>query len=62
MSDSTKKPTVGFVITNPFTGQLFKKTPDGISLEDKVFAKKEELEQFVDEHWGNPVFMAEVKK
>ena len=54
-------PKVGFVITHPLTGKPMKKTPDGISLDDKVFSTKEELELFVQQHWQNAVFCAEVK-
>jgi len=54
-------PKVGFVITNPLTGKPMKQTPDGLSLDDKVFPTKEELELFVQQHWQNAVFCAEVK-
>lgn len=60
MSNENKLST-GFVITNPLTGLPIKNTPNGISLEGKVFSTKEELEKFVDEHWDNPVFTADVK-
>jgi hypothetical protein len=54
-------PKVGFVITNPLTGNPMKQTPDGISLDDKVFSTKEDLELFVQQHWQNAVICAEVK-
>jgi hypothetical protein len=59
---NTNQPSVGFVITNPLTGRPMEKTPAGISLENKVFSTKEELEKFVGEHWENPVFCAEIKE
>jgi|GEM_PF-2077872 len=59
---NTNQPAVGFVITNPLTGQPMKETPDGISLENKVFPTKDELEKFVNAHWENPVFCAEGKE
>ena len=55
------RPGTGFIITNPLTGNPLKRTPDGISLEGKIFATKEELEQFVNEHWTNAVFVKEGK-
>ena len=55
-----KKHGVGFVITNPLTGRPIEKLPDGTPLDNKVFASKEELEKFIDDHWSNPVFCAEV--
>lgn len=54
-------PKVGFVIMNPLTGKPMKQTPDGILLEDKFFSTKEELELFVQQHWQNSIFCAEVK-
>lgn len=55
-------PAIGFIIINPFTGRPVKETPDGISLENKVFSTKEELKKFVDEHWNNHVFCIETKE
>jgi len=55
-------PKVGFVITNGLTGLPMKETPNGISLKDKVFPSEEELNQFVNEHWKNPVFVVEVNE
>ena len=52
----------GFVIKNPLTNLPVKETPDGISLEGKIFPTKEDLERFVHEHWGNAVLTADVKK
>jgi hypothetical protein len=49
----------GFVIINPLTGRPMKQTPQGISLEGIYFPTKEELEEFVNQHWTNPVFMAD---
>ncbi|SDW95379.1 hypothetical protein [Nitrosomonas communis] len=59
---NTNQPAVGFVIINPLTGRPVKETPDGIALENKVFSTKEELEKFVDEHWKNPMFCAEIQE
>lgn len=60
MSDQQKIST-GFVIMNPITGLPMKRTPSGISLENIIFSTKEELVKFVDEHWENPVFLADGK-
>ncbi len=57
----TNQPKIGFVITHPLTGLPIKKTPDGISLKDKVFSSEEALKQFINEHWKNAVFCADVK-
>lgn len=60
MSDQ-QKISAGFVIVNPLTGRPMKQTPLGMSLENVTFSTKEELVKFVDEHWENPVFMADGK-
>lgn len=49
-----------FTIMNPFTNKPLEKTPDGTSLEGKVFASKEEALQFLKDHGANPVEVAEV--
>lgn len=53
--------STGFVIMNPITGRPMKQTPQGIPLEEMIFSTKEELEDFVNQHWGNPVVMADGK-
>lgn len=58
--ENKEQPTIGFIITNPFTGQPMDKTPSGISLDKKIFKTKEDLEKFVSEHWNKPVFCQEV--
>ena len=58
MSDQ-QKISAGFVIMNPLTRRPIKQTPSGMSLENVTFSTKEELVKFVDEHWENPVFMAD---
>jgi hypothetical protein len=60
MSDQ-QKISAGFVIMNPLTGHPRKQTPSGMSLENVTFSTKEELVKFVNEHWANPVFMADGK-
>jgi len=60
MSDQ-QKISAGFVIMNPLTGRPMKQTPSGMSLENVTFSTKEDLVKFVDEHWENPVFMADGK-
>jgi hypothetical protein len=60
MSDQ-QKISAGFVIMNPLTGCPMKQTPSGISLENVTFSTIEELVKFVNEHWKNPVFMADGK-
>jgi hypothetical protein len=58
MSDQ-QKISAGFVIMNPLTGRPMRQTPSGIPLENVTFSTKEELVKFVNEHWKNPVFMAD---
>jgi hypothetical protein len=55
------QPEIGFVITNPLTGHPKKETPDGISLEGKVFQSKEDAEAFIFKHWKNAVLCEEHK-
>jgi hypothetical protein len=56
---AAQNPSASFVITHGLTGKPIAETPTGISLKDKTFATKKELEQFVAEHWTDAVFTAE---
>lgn len=56
-----QKISASFTIMNPLTGRRMEKTPSGMSLENITFSTKEELVKFVNEHWENPVFMADGK-
>lgn len=60
MTMSTSAPTGRFYITSPFTNLPIEETPSGISLKDKTFETKEELEKFVAEHWPNAAFTVDV--
>jgi hypothetical protein len=53
--------SAGFVIMNPLTGCPMKQTPQGIPLEGIIFSTKEELKEFINQHWTNPVVMADGK-
>lgn len=59
MTKKNENETAGFVITNPLTGKPVRETPDGVSIEGKVFATKKDLVDFVDKHWDNAVFLSD---
>ncbi|MBM4837404.1 hypothetical protein HYO57_22625 [Vibrio parahaemolyticus] len=60
MNDKDQKSTE-YVIMNPLLGKPMEKTPCGKSLKNVTFKTKQELQEFVDKHWSNPVYMTDGK-